>query len=393
MGLSFSLLTYTGFMITRLFNRCSFLAAATLLCSALGAQDLDTYIQGRMNRAHVPGLSACIVKDGSVVWAKGYGYADLSNGIPVDTDTAFLLASVSKTVTATAVVQLADLGWIDLDDDISAWLPLNAQNPRNPGTPIRFRQLLSHAAAIQDNWDVMDQYYVSGDSPVPLGTFLADYLIPGGANYVQNSNWYAWAPGQGLSYSNIGMATAGYMVEAVTGSPFDAFCETTMFSRLGMNHTSWFLAGLQHATIALPYEYRWLSGQYVTQGHYGFPDYPDGQLRSSVEDLAQFLIAHAGDGSVHGVRILSTASVAEMRRVQYPQFDPVQGLGFYHWHYQGEDRIGHDGGEVGAATLMWYRPADGVGVIVLSNGSAVLPFEWAALVDVVNRLFVESEQY
>lgn len=374
------------------------LALASLLLPLAGApgrdQDLDRFIQDQMQRAHVPGLQACIVKHGTAVWAGAYGLADLERQVPVTKHTLFMLASVSKTVTGTALMQLVDAGLLDLDDGVNRYLPAFAavENPSHPAVPITFRELLAHSSSIQDNWDVIEGYYVPGDSPVPLDRYLGNYLLPFGRNYDAGRNFYPWAPGTQTRYSNIGFALVGGMVERVGGVPCDRWCEQHIFQPLGMQETAWFLRDLDPARVALPYEFNHRTRRYHTDGHYGYPDYPDGQLRSSALQLARFLVAHIQDGVFQGSRVLSRAAVLEMRRPQYPS-DPTQGLAFYHWDHEGEDRIGHSGGDTGASTEMWYRLSDGAGVIVLANGGAWLPWEEAAITRIVNRLFEEAGGY
>jgi len=134
------------------------------------AQTLDDFILTQMNQNHIPGLSACIIKRGAVVWRGNYGMANFTNNIPVSSTTVFMLASVAKTVTATALMQVYENGGYQLDDSINAHLPFAVRNPNHPDTPITFRMLLTHTSAIRDNWDVMP--YVEGDPTIPLGRYL-----------------------------------------------------------------------------------------------------------------------------------------------------------------------------------------------------------------------------
>lgn len=166
----------------------------------------------------------------------------------------------------------------------------------------------------------------------------------------------------------MGSAMLGYLVEEVSGQPFDEFSKQQIFDPLGMSNTSWKLAGLNPNDVAMPYEY---SGtNHVAQGHYGFPDYPNGQLRSSTNDMARFLRAFIGDGELQGARILSATATAEMRKLQIPNLDNSIGLTWTYDQIGGQSILGHNGGETGANTFMFYRPGDGMGVIVFTNTSA-----------------------
>ena len=365
-------------------------AATLAAASPLRAEPqapIDQFILAKMAAAKVPGLAACIIRESRIDWSRGYGWANIEEQVPVTPDTIFMLASVSKTVTGTALMQVYDEGLFGLDDDVNDHLDFPVVNPGHPGVPITFRQLLAHTSSIRDNWGVLSLFYTDGDSPIPLGLYVAHYLAPGGLLYFPRLNYHGYAPGTGGDYSNAGFALNGHLVEAITGTPFDQYCNENIFAPLGMDETSWFLRDLDESRVAMPYTYRYLQGEHAPTGHYGYPDYPDGQLRTSVAQLARFLIAHIDFGLYQGTRILDPATAAAMRTVQFPGIDPIQGLAFYYWVEGGEIRLGHNGGDEGVRTEMWMRPADGAGVILMANGSTLLPWEDSALVDIVDKLF------
>lgn len=360
------------------------------LCFATAAahgDDLDDFVQQRMNRAHVPGIAVAVVDEDRVTLARGYGLAVIERAVPVTPRTPFLMASVSKLVTATALMQAHDDGGFRLDDAVEAHVPVDLRHPRHPQQPITFRQLLAHASSIRDNWDVLDAFYVQGDSPIRLRSFLARYLLPGGDLYDADKNFYAAAPGTAVRYSNVGAALAGALVGVVGRFGFDRSCRERIFSPLGMSGSAWHLRDLDESMVAMPYEYRRGRGDWTPYGHYGYPDYPNGLLRSSVHDMARFLIAHMNDGSFGDEQILEPSTAIEMRRVQYAGLDPDQGLGFFHWRTDDEDRVGHNGGDYGATTEVWFRPADRRGVLLFANGDAERDGEYAALLEIVEYLF------
>jgi CubicO group peptidase (beta-lactamase class C family) len=114
------------------------------------SSSLDSFIVAQMNSQHVAGLAACIVKSGRVVWNGNYGFADIARNKPVTDSTIFMLASISKTVTATALMQLYEAGRFQLDDSVNGHLPFAVRNPNFPSVPITFRMLLTHRSSIQD---------------------------------------------------------------------------------------------------------------------------------------------------------------------------------------------------------------------------------------------------
>jgi CubicO group peptidase (beta-lactamase class C family) len=150
--------------------------------------DIDSFITATMDTFHIPGLSACIVRDGEIIWKDAYGYADIDNNRQVTNSTLFKLASVSKPFTGTALMQLWDNGLFDLDEDINNHLPISVRNPYHPDNPITFRMLLTHTSSIVDNWTILTPLITWGaDSPIPLDSFLTNYLVPGGVYYANEN--------------------------------------------------------------------------------------------------------------------------------------------------------------------------------------------------------------
>jgi len=375
-------------LFTRLAGLLVLLALGFLPGARAQSAGLDAFVRSKMAAAKVPGLAAVIVKSDAVVWARGYGLRDIEQGLPVTPHTPFMLASVSKTMTGTALMQLWDSGRFDLDEDVEPHLSFTLDHPQYPHDTVTFRQVLAHVASIKDNWGVMIPLYTQGDSPLRLGWFLDEYLARGGRFYDPAKNYVASAPGTKFVYSNIGFALAGHLVEALEGVPFDLYCRVAIFQPLGLQDTSWRFADFAPDTVAMPYGWKAASQKFVPYGHYGYPDYPNGCLRSSAFDLARFLLVHMNRGGLGGVQVLSPAAVAEMQTVQYPALDPTQGLAFYHWTLGGMQLVGHAGGDQGVSTEMWMRPDRRTGVILLTNGDAKL----APMFELLERLFREAEQ-
>jgi CubicO group peptidase (beta-lactamase class C family) len=327
--------------------------------------DLDDFIISVMENKHIPGLSASIIKNGAVLWTDSYGYADIDNGTYVENNTLFILASISKTITATAIMQLYEQEYFDLNDPINDYLPFDVIHPTFPSTDITFHMLLTHSSSIKDNWDVMT-YYV-GDSPIPLGTYLEDYLTPSGQYYDPTLNFYSAEPGTIYRYCNIAIALVGYLVEEIFGTPFDEYCETYIFEPLDMDETAWFLADLDVNNIAIPYQ--WNGDDYIPYDHYGYSDYPSGQLRTSVIQLYNFLMMMMNNGEYNSTQILEDSTVELMLSPQLP-FDPSQGLIWYEIEFDGRTLWGHNGGDFGCFTEMYFEPETDIGVIIFTNGES-----------------------
>jgi CubicO group peptidase (beta-lactamase class C family) len=329
------------------------------------ASDLDSYVLARMQTARIPGLAAVAVKSDHTVFSGAWGEGDLTVHRPITTDTLFMLGSISKTVTAVALMQLYELGKFKLDDPIDALLGYQARNPKFPDTAITYRMLLSHTSSIEDGVHSFDYYVMDMDSPISLQALYDGYLKPGGA-YYDASNWNSTnAPGTHYSYSNLALSLAGLLVEKMAGTSLQDYCQQHIFAPLAMNESSFFFKGLDRTHIAMPYSVD-SSGNYVPAGYYCYPDYPDGQLRTSASQLARFLVAFIQFGQSGGVQILTKATVEEMRK-QQPSSQ--EGLMWETETIGGKQLMGHGGSDLGVSTMMLFDPTTGAGFVVLTNGN------------------------
>jgi CubicO group peptidase (beta-lactamase class C family) len=339
-----------------------------------------TDLTSQLEALKVPGLAAGIVKNGRLLCTASAGMADLDARRPVTADTLFTLASTSKTITATAVMQLFDDGLLQLDGDVNAYLPFQVHVPSCPSKPITARQLLTHTSSIADNTKLINCpltcVYGStlnplvtrgADSPIALGDWVRGYLDPSGEHYDAKANFESGCPGTISDYSNMGVTLGASLVESIAKTSFEKFCKDRIFTPLGMKETSWKLLDIDPAHLAVPYDHN--PKGYVAYGQFGEPDYPDGQLRSSVNELSRFLIMFMQFGEYDGKRILAKSTAEEMRKPQ-TSLDDTQGLVWFYDDF-GPARprvLGHDGSDNGTSTNMFFDPADGVGVILLSNG-------------------------
>ena len=356
-----------------------------------------TDLTRRLRTMDVPGLAAAIVKNGRIVCTAVAGMANIEQQRPVTPDTLFLIASVSKTITATALMQLYDEGKFQLSDDINNYLPFRVRIPVAPNAPITFRQLLTHTSSIRDNAAFINcpgscaygSPFTSlvtrgADSPISLVDLTRGYLTPGGAYYNPTANFESRPPGTISDYSNMGIALAGYLVEMISGMPFDQYCKENIFAPLGMDKTSWRLAGIDEALLAMPYNKT--SSGFVPYGQYGEPDYPDGMLRTSVTELARFLIAYMDDGLYNDQQILKSTTVRDMLRGHSARY-PSQGFVWFRRSIGGRTVWGHDGADNGAGAEMWFDPAKDQGVILVTNGV------WNDVSWLLSNLFREADDY
>ncbi len=322
---------------------------------------LDTNILDVMNRQHVPGVSACAVKDGEVVWMETYGYADLDKNISVTPDTIFMLGSLSKITTGIAFMQLFEQGLISLDDDINDYLTFDVLHPDFPATAITPRMLLSHVSGIRDNWSVLGPLEVSGvDTPLSLEEFCESYLTSSGTRYY-TSNFNDAEPGTEYEYTNVGSTLVAYLVEVLSNTTFEEYCQQNIFEPLGMNETSWFLSNLNEDAIAIPYLYS--GGTFNPYGHYSSAVYPCGFMRTSVSQLSQLMAVIMENGTLGDTTILNATTLQMMMTHHYPSLTTNYGFFFVSsgvlW--------GHGGSGPGVATRMLFYPEVHEGVIVMMN--------------------------
>ena len=330
----------------------------------------DKYITLLMKIGHKPSISACIIKKDTVVWSNSYGYYDLENELPATKDTLYLQASVSKTITATALMQLYDKGLFELDDDINKYLPFEFRNPNHPDIPITIEMLLSHRSSLADDnlyWLCLS--YLPGDPdceewPMP---WFENYFTPDGSAF-SSSTWSKDKPGEKYYYANAGFSLIGYLVEILSGQDFNEYCKEHIFQPLEMYNSSFRLRDHDINSIAVPYEYK--NGNYFRHPQYGIHlIYPAITLRTSTEEYSHFLIAHMNGGVWNGSRILNESTVELMHTAHFSPEDTYNyGLG---WQLKidkrGKKEISHSGGYVGAHDLIRYKPDKDTAVIIFSN--------------------------
>jgi CubicO group peptidase (beta-lactamase class C family) len=240
-------------------------------------------------------------------------------------------------------------------------------NPRH-SDEITFRHLFTHTSSIADG-NYGSNFLVSGDSPLSLREFLEGYLSPGGRWFTADGSYIGFRPGERFSYSNVGIALAGYLGERLTGRSLKAETARDIFAPLGMSPAAWSLGDLGQAPQATPYE---MSGEnLVPISPIGYPDWPAGLLRTSATSLTRFIAAHAGGGRLEATRILLKSTVDKMASLQtltdVNNSARQQGLFWEGMRGEGPRLISKGGGDPGAHSLVGFSPDTGNGAVVLTN--------------------------
>jgi CubicO group peptidase (beta-lactamase class C family) len=355
---------------------------------------LHAFLRQQRLAAHTPGLSVAVVKGNNIVFAAGSGWANIERGIHANEDTVFMLASVSKTVTCAGIMSLVEDGVIDLDADINDYLPFSVRIPAYPKVPITMRMLLTHTSSIRDRYNIWgtpyskDTWYFHGDSPISLGQFARYYYVPGGSEYRHNHNFFPRKPGSDYTYSNLAVALAGYVAESASGKDFNRLCKERILHPLDMRQCGFRRSDITTANLAMPYHINRDTKAFIPYFQYGYPDYPDGELRTSAAHLARWLGAFINFGSFQGARVLRDSTVREIRHSQIPNVVPWrQGLIWY--QIKGRyPRMGHTGGDFGVSTRMFFRLDRNIGVVTLAN-AYLSGKKWDAMRAVELRMFDE----
>src|SRR5215217_5779563 len=250
---------------------------------------LDKELGREMEKHHIAGAAVSVVKDGKLFFAKGYGYADLENKIPVDPErTNFRIGSLAKLFTWTAVMQLAEQGKLDLDEDINTYLDFRI--PDSYPQPITLKDLMTHTAGFEDLY--FERLASESKDLLPPREWLISHM-PARVR----------PPGEVAAYSSYGTALAGYIVARVSGKPYDQYIQEHILNPLGMAHTTAHSPTPQDIRAHASKGYTYKDGAFKV-----FPDYSDmgqpamapaGGMQSSATDMARFMIAQLRDGR-HG---------------------------------------------------------------------------------------------
>ena len=342
-------------------------------------EELSDFFNEKILDDKIAGMAACIVRNNQVVWTENFGYANKENNLSVNNNTLFMLASVSNTVTTTAILQLYETGDLSLDADINNYLPFDVINPYSPNKPITCRMLLSHVSGIKDNTTI-NLYTYGTDSPISLQNLCEEYFLPQGQYYSDNLNFVNAESGTFYQFSNMGFALLGYIVEVVSGKNFDTYCEENIFQPLNMTATSWKLADIVLNNKAIPYDDRQNAYE-----HFTFADYPNGQLMTTITDLSHFLIAFMNSGYYGGESLLSPVTIELAKVIQYGEVQNEYGLGWYYSSATGEELYGHHGKRIGITTTMFYNQRTHIGAIILTNS------EDADLLPYLKNMFTVAE--
>ena len=327
--------------------------------AAMTSEDVNAFLDGvvplQLKRENIAGAVVIVVKDGKVLYGKGYGSSDVKNGKPMTVDATLIRpGSVSKLFTWTAVMQLVEQRKIDLDQDVNSYLDFKI--PATYPKPITMRNLMTHTAGFEEV--VQDLIGTDPKQLTPLGQYLKTH-IPA----------RVFPPGTTPAYSNYGASLAGYIVERVSGVPFNDYIEKNIFQPLAMPHSTFRQPLPDSLKPLMSQGYQLASGE-AKPFEIVVPA-PAGSLSASAEDMSHFMLAHLQGGEYNGQRILSRDTVDLMHSRQYAPNPAVNGmcLGFYEEMRNGQRIIGHAGDTNYFHSDLHLMPEAGVGFFVSYNSA------------------------
>lgn len=368
----------------RIHSHIFVLVASTALfissCTPSIQRKTDRAILDVLHEFQAVGISAAVVKNGQIIYNQSFGYQDLSTRTPLSNDHIMRIASISKSFTATALMQLVERGIISLDDDISDLIGFTIRNPYHPEDAITLRMVLSHTASIRDKEDYS----------------TLDHLNPAVSGDCAES-YFDYPPGQGYNYSNMGLNLAGAILENVSRVRFDNYIRDSIIHRLGLygGHNNDSLDANRIARI-----YHLEDGQYIESSAYGslahrMDDYvigysapmfsPTGGVKISAHDLATYMMMHINNGQLDGQRIISVQSAKAMQTpvwIIQQEGDEQYGLCLHEfidfiddeqYNTPGHYPIGHTGDAYGLRSIMIWSPTDKWGIVAMTNGYTQVP--------------------
>ncbi len=337
--------------------------------------DIEAFLDGviplQLAQQDIAGVTVSIVKDGKLLFAKGYGYADVEKKLPVVADkTLFRPGSISKLFTWTAVMQLQEQGKLDLDKDINEYLDFKI--PEAFGKPITLKNIMTHTAGFEEQ--LKDLF--GGDKSPNLGDYVKTHIPK-----------RIFPPGEVPAYSNYATTLAAYIVERVSGQPFDDYIEQNIFKPLEMNSSS-FRQPLPENLVPN------MSNAYILASDKPKPfenigPFPAGSLSSTATDMANFMIAHLQNGEFNGKTILKPETAKLMHSRLFAMDDKANAMayGFYEETRNGHRIIGHAGDTVSFHSDLHLIPDSNLGFFISQNsvGKSVLRTAvWDAF---INRYF------
>jgi CubicO group peptidase (beta-lactamase class C family) len=330
------------------------------------AEKAESCITELLQQGQFAGLSVAVVKDSRIIYTHSFGLKNIENNIPLTDDCLFRIASISKSFTATSLMQLVEAKKISLNDDVSKLVGFTIRNPKFPGKVITLKMILSHTSSLNDS----------------QGYFSLDFINPD-----KNVNWAKcyndYEPGTGYQYCNLNFNMAGTILERVSGERFDQYVKHHILDPLSL-YGGYCVDSLDKSRFATIYEWSADSAKFMaspgayaprseeianyTMG-YSTPIFsPTGGMKITAQDLARYMTMHMNYGKYNGQRIISRRSSKLMQsRIAKKE---GYGLAIMTWDtlITGKIMKGHTGSAYGLYSIMLFNPKEKFGIVAITNG-------------------------
>ncbi len=339
-----------------------------LLPAIAGAQveRAEETIQHLIDSGKAVGIAVAVVKDNKLVYSQNFGYKELESKTQLSNTDIFRIASISKSFSATAILQLVKARKLKLSDDVSELIGFNVRNPRYPDKVITLEHLLSHRSSINDR----------------QGYFTLDAINPA-KNPNADSCYNAYAPGEGYQYCNLNFNMIGTIIEKYSGERFDQYIKKHILDPLGL-YGGYCIDSLDASRFATIYEYvndtvgfRASPGAYAPRSEeirnytmgYSTPIFsPTGGMKISAIDLARYMMMHMNYGKSNGKRIIPRKLSQQMQTPLSSKENYGLALHKTTRLIADKELVGHTGSAYGLYSAMFFDPAEKWGIVVISNG-------------------------
>lgn len=337
---------------------------------------LEAFLEEKTQRETVPGLSVAIVKSDRIVWERGFGFADLTSTVATPA-TIYLWFSMTKIVTATAVLKLAEGGNLDLDAPVDEYF--RGFKVVSQPVPATVRHLLSHSSGLANPIPI--RWVRPADTPAPDQRAFVNRLLA-------KHRKLKFTPGERASYSNLGYLVLGEVVSEVAGVRYEEYVREDILVPLEMNHTGFSYPELARREAATAYQPLWRPltplfkaafprgivgpryGRYVTFNPFYVNGAAYGGLVGGVDEAIRFVLLHLNGGQANGTRLLSPESIAMMQRITPRGGKRDFGLGWFRSREVAQRRpafVEHLGGGAGFWNVMRLYPEESLGVVMMGN--------------------------
>jgi CubicO group peptidase (beta-lactamase class C family) len=340
----------------------------------------DKIMAEHMDSYHIPGATVSVVKDGELLFSKGYGYANLKKRIPFQPETSLVrIASITKLFTWTAVMQLVEQDKLDLNANVNIYLA-KFQVPNTYPETITLEHLMAHTAGFEDR-GIATGARSKQDVPL-LGEYLAMHL-PARVR----------PPGQISAYSNHGAALAGYIVAEISGIPYEQYIQDNILDPLDMDHSTAWEPVPDYLLADLAVSYQYVDGVYESIPFIYDVTIPDGSISSTATDMAHFMIAHLQNGHYEDSQILQTGTAQLMHSQSFTHHPQLSGWahGFSELTINNQYAISHSGGWEGFQSFLILLPQHNLGLFVSYNSPDGLAAREEMLKSFFDRYFPTSK--